>query len=142
MEPVLRLRASPEGEYYALLVARELYRNSAETDRILRGTFDPLALAYIDALGDVLPHASRAQTAWVYQFALGALVHHISDNRVERLSLGAAVAADPAASSLLIDFIVGGIQAALPPPRQPKASSRVRTAPAHARPTPSRTSTP
>ena len=142
VEPVLRLRASPEGEYYALLVARELYRNSAETDRILRGTFDPLALAYIDALGDVLPHANRAQAAWVYQFALGALLHHISDNRVERLSLGAAVAADPTAAGLLIDFIVGGIQAALPPPHKTKASGPVRPAPARARATPSRSPTP
>jgi len=35
--PVLTLRASAEGEYYALLVARELYHASKEADRVLRG---------------------------------------------------------------------------------------------------------
>ncbi|MDZ4358233.1 MAG: TetR family transcriptional regulator, partial [Variovorax sp.] len=48
--PVLRLRSSSEGEYYALLVARELYHATEEADRVLRGYFDPLAEAYIDAL--------------------------------------------------------------------------------------------
>ena len=58
--PVLALRASAEGEYYALLVARELYHATEEADRVLRGYFDPLAEAYIDALHIALPHATRA----------------------------------------------------------------------------------
>ena len=70
--PVLALRASAEGEYYALLVARELYHATEEADRVLRGYFDPLAEAYIDALHVALPHATRGQVAWGYQFALGA----------------------------------------------------------------------
>ncbi|MDO8771654.1 MAG: TetR/AcrR family transcriptional regulator, partial [Burkholderiaceae bacterium] len=114
--PVLRLRASAEGEYYALLVARELYHIEDETDRVLRAYFDPLAHAFIDALNVALPHATRGQIAWCYQFALGALLHHISDNRVERLSNGECVACDPAAAGLLIQFIVGGLRAALPVP--------------------------
>ncbi|MEO8060293.1 MAG: helix-turn-helix domain-containing protein, partial [Burkholderiales bacterium] len=48
--PVLRLRASSEGEYYALLVARELYHALEETDRVLRAYFDPMAHTFIDAL--------------------------------------------------------------------------------------------
>ncbi len=114
--PVLSLRASSEGEYYALLVARELGHARTETDRMLRTFFDPLATAFIDALQRVLPHASRAQAAWVYQFALGALLHHLSDVRVERLSNGRCRANDPAAAALLVGFIVGGIRAALPEP--------------------------
>jgi AcrR family transcriptional regulator len=89
--PVLRLRASDEGEHYALLVARELMHAS-------------------------LPHASRAEVAWAYQFSLGCLLHHIVDQRVERLSQGQAVAMDAAAHALLKKFIVGGIRAALPRP--------------------------
>lgn len=116
--PVLRLRASAEGEYYALLVARELYHATPETDRVLRAYFDPLAHAFIDALNRALPHATRGQVAWCYQFALGALLHHLSDTRVERLSRGESVAGDPAASQLLCSFIVGGMNAALPTPRQ------------------------
>jgi AcrR family transcriptional regulator len=119
--PVLRLRASPEGEYYALLVGRELFYAAEETDRVLRTYFDPLAHAFIDALSEWLPHASRGQVAWCYQFALGALMHHLSDDRVTRLSHGECVLRDPAGDALLVDFIVGGIRAALP---EPAAKSR------------------
>lgn len=122
--PVLKLRASAEGEYYALLVARELYHATPETDRVLRAYFDPLACAFIDALQTALPHATRGQVAWGYQFALGALLHHLSDNRVERLSLGANRAGDPAAAPLLVSFIVGGLRAALPVRSPSKTTSR------------------
>ena len=117
--PVLALRASPVGEYYALLVARELYHASAEADRVLRAFFDPLATAYIDALQIALPHATRGQVAWGYQFALGALTHHLSDVRVERLSRHENRRCDPAAAPLLVSFIVGGLRAALPRPKLP-----------------------
>jgi AcrR family transcriptional regulator len=123
--PVLRLRASAEGEYYALLVARELYHATAETDRVLRAYFDPLANAFIDALHRVLPHASRGQVAWCYQFALGALLHHLSDTRVERLSRGESTPGDPATGALLNRFIVGGIRAALPTPVPASKNPRV-----------------
>jgi len=123
--PVIELRGSAEGEYYALLVARELYHAREESDRVLRGFFDPLAHAFIDALQRALPHATRGQVAWVYQFALGALLHHLSDTRVERLSRGESRACDPAAAPLLVAFIVGGIRAALPAP-----PARKKTAPA------------
>ena len=115
--PVLALRASADGEHYALLVARELAHASEEADRVLRAYFDPLAHAYIDALQAALPHATRPQVDWCYQFALGALLHHLSDARVERLSRGASRRSDPAAAPLLVNFIVGGLRAALPKPR-------------------------
>jgi NitT/TauT family transport system substrate-binding protein len=117
--PVLALRASAEGEYYALLVARELYHATEEADRVLRGYFDPLAAAYIDALHVALPHATRAQVAWGYQFALGALLHHLNDSRIERLSRGENKRADPAVAPMLVNFIVGGLRAALPKPKTP-----------------------
>lgn len=115
--PVLRMRASIEGEYYALLVARELFHIRDESDRVLHDFFDPLAHAFIDALNVALPHATRGQIAWGYQFALGALLHHISDDRVVRLSNGQNVPSDPAAAELLTRFIVGGLRAALPAPQ-------------------------
>jgi AcrR family transcriptional regulator len=114
--PVLALRASAEGEYYALLVARELYHATEEADRVLREYFDPLATAYIDALHLALPHARRGEVAWGYQFALGSLMHHISDIRVERLSRNENRRCDPLAAPLLVNFIVGGLRAALPRP--------------------------
>lgn len=118
--PVLALRASAEGEYYALLVARELYHATEEADRVLRGYFDPLATAYIDALHVALPHATRSQVAWGYQFALGALLHHLNDTRIERLSRGENKRADPAMAPMLVNFIVGGLRAALPKPKTPR----------------------
>ena len=127
--PVLALRASAEGEYYALLVARELYQATEEADRVLREYFDPLAMAYIDALHLALPHATRGEVAWGYQFALGALTHHISDIRVERLSCNENRRCDPLAAPMLVNFIVGGLRAALPRPEDsPKKTTTRRQA--------------
>ena len=123
VQPVLRIRASAEGEFYALLVARELGYASPEADRVLRRHFDPLAHAFIDALRLALPHASVGACAWAYQFALGALLHHLSDQRVQRLSLGANTPNDVSSHPMLVRFIEGGIRAALPPPPAPPAAS-------------------
>ncbi len=123
VEPVLALRASEEGESYALLVARELAYNSAEVDRALREFFDPLAHAFIDALNEALAHASRADVAWCYQFALGALLHHLSDVRVSRLARKPSLRSNAASTALLVSFIVGGIRAALPAPKGPTRPS-------------------
>jgi AcrR family transcriptional regulator len=115
VQPVLRLRTSSEGEYYAQLVARELVYRSPQAEQVLAEHFDPLALAFIPALQSACPGSTHGAAAWAYQFALGALLHHISDKRVERLSLGENRAADPAAAPLLIDFICAGISAVLIP---------------------------
>ena len=116
VEPVLHMRASAEGEYYALLVGRELAYAADEADRVLRDFFDPLAHAFIDALHAARPQVPRAQAAWAYQFALGALLHHISDQRVQRLSNGINTPNDAAAAPLLIAFITAGLDAALQVP--------------------------
>ncbi len=120
VQPVIRMRSSPEGRYYAQLVGRELAYNSEEADRVLRDFFDPMAHRFIDALHQALPEGSRADAAWGYQFALGSLLHHLVDDRVERLSLHLNRASDPAASERLVRFIVGGLRAAMPVPVQKK----------------------
>ncbi len=111
--PVLRLRASPEGAWYALLMTRGINEPGTETDLVMRQYFDPMAHAFIDALLDAFPGRTRAQVAWAYQFMLGALLHHIGDERVERLSGGANVPNDPAAAPLLAAFITGGMRQAM-----------------------------
>ena len=111
--PVIRLRSSPEGHYYAQLVGRELAYNSQEADRVLRDFFDPMAHRFIDALHAALPHAARADVAWGYQFALGALLHHVNDQRIERLSYGQNQPGDEAAAGpLLVRFIAQGMRGA------------------------------
>lgn len=127
VEPVLRMRASAEGEFYALLVGRELAYAADEADRVLRDFFDPLAQAFIDALHAIRPAASRARAAWGYQFALGALLHHLSDMRVARLSHGASRPNDPAAAPLLVEFICAGLEAVLRP--DPPHERRQETTP-------------
>jgi AcrR family transcriptional regulator len=125
VQPVLRLRASAEGEYYAQLVARELFYRTPEAVQVLADHFDPMAHAFIDALHAACPGSSRAAAAWAYQFAVGALLHHISDDRVERLSRRRNKPSDAGAAPLLVDFISAGIGAVL-----------ARPAPLSATPTP------
>ncbi len=120
VDPVLALRASAEGEYYAMLVARELAYRTPDADRVLAEYFDPMAHAFIDALHTLRPDVPRAQVAWAYQFAMGALLHHIMDHRVQRLSHGENSPHDPAAAPLLIDFMTAGIDAALKTPLSPR----------------------
>ena len=112
--PVLALRCSAEGEFYAQLVARELVYRTPDTDRVLAEMFDPMAHAFIDALHQLRPRWPRARAAWAYQFAMGALLHHLVDHRVQRLSHGQNAPHDAAAAPLLIDFICAGIDAVLP----------------------------
>jgi len=116
VDPVLRMRASSEGEFYARLVARELAHRSVETDRVLADFFDPMAHAFIDAMHQACHTSTRPQAAWAYQFALGALMHHISDSRVLHLSRGRNKSNDPAAGTMLVDFITAGVAAVLLPP--------------------------
>ena len=120
VDPVLALRASAEGEYYAMLVARELAYRTPDADRVLAEYFDPMAHAFIDALHQLRPRQPRARAAWAYQFAMGALLHHIMDHRVQRLSHGENAPHDPAAAPLLIDFMTAGIDAALKTPLSPR----------------------
>lgn len=113
VEPVLAMRASAEGEFYALLVSRELAHATTEADRVLQDFFDPLAHAFIDALHAARPAVPRAQAAWGYQFALGTLLHHINDQRVHRLSHRISTPNDPAAAPMLVAFITAGLEAVL-----------------------------
>ena len=114
--PVLRLRASEEGVWYALLMTRGINEPGTETDQVMRRYFDPMANAFIDALMDAFAGCTRAHVAWAYQFMLGALLHHIGDERVQRLSGGVNVPNDPAAAPLLAAFITGGMRQAMSQP--------------------------
>jgi AcrR family transcriptional regulator len=121
VSPLVALHQHPEGQFYALMAARDLAAPSPEADRAHRAFFDPLAHAFIDALMTSVPQASRGRVAWCYQFMLGALLHFLTDERVERLSRGENRSADPAAKAELLTFIEAGCRAVLGEPGTPKA---------------------
>ncbi|MCU0925728.1 MAG: TetR/AcrR family transcriptional regulator [Hydrogenophaga sp.] len=143
VRPVLVQRASAEGEYYAQLVGRELARQTPETHRVLTEFFDPLAHSFIDAIHAARPGHDRARAAWAYQFALGALLHHITDHRAPTLSRGRNQICGPDAAPLLVDFITAGISAVMPLPtsvsRSPSPASSRSPAPRRRAPSTSTT---
>jgi AcrR family transcriptional regulator len=116
VEPIVRMRASPEGESYALFMTRGLMQQGAEEDRAIREFIDPVATEYVNALHSALaaeyPGLTHAQAAWGFQFAIGAVLHFLSDQRVERLSNDINVAGDPAVVTQLIAFIEHGLRGA------------------------------
>lgn len=128
VSPVLALAQHPDGRYYALMAARDLTMPTPEADRAQREFFDPMAHAFIDALMRVSPGATRGQVAWCYQFMLGATLHFMTDQRVERLSRGENRAADPQAKTQLLAFITAGFRAVLGS-SAPAAAARPRKAP-------------
>ncbi|MES2259063.1 MAG: TetR family transcriptional regulator [Pseudomonadota bacterium] len=109
--PVLKLAQSTDGGNFLRLISRGMTEQLSEDEKVIQELFDPLAHAFIDALACVQPHVSRGTVAWCYQFALGALLHHVTDRRVERLSRGENRHDDFAHSQpLLVRFIVHGIR--------------------------------
>lgn len=114
--PVVRIRSSDEGVSYALFLARGLTQQGGEEDRAIREFLDPVSAEFITALHGALSHEypgfTHAQAAWGYQFALGVLLHYLSDQRVNRLSNGVNVAGDPAVERQLVAFITHGLRGA------------------------------
>lgn len=115
VRPVVRARlATPEGESYALFVARALSQQGVEEDRAIRQYFDPVAAEFIDALATSLavshPGFTHAHAAWGFQFALGALLHYLTDQRVTRLSGGINAVGDPMVAAQLVAFIAHGLR--------------------------------
>jgi AcrR family transcriptional regulator len=111
--PALKVAATPDGRVFLRLMSRGMSDHLAEDEPVIRELFDPLAHAFIDAFMQAMPGTTRGTAAWCYQFALGALLHHVIDQRVERLSLGENTPGDgESAGPLLVRFIAAGIRAA------------------------------
>ena len=117
--PLAAMNRDPAGRYFARMAARDLASPTPESEQAQHAFFDPMAHAFIDALQTLFPRATRADVAWCYQFMLGAVLHHLSDVRVERLSLGTATAADPAREPMLVAFVAAGFRGALGEPARP-----------------------
>ena len=62
---------------------------------IIAGTFDRISHAFLDAIAECLPGASKVDLIWRSQFLLGALYYAlINPERVTRLSGGAIIGTD------------------------------------------------
>lgn len=116
--PLVALHADPAGQHFAKMAARDLSAPTPESEQAQRQYFDPMAHAFIDALQRLFPKRSRADVAWCYQFMLGATLHFLSDVRIERLSKGTAVPADPARQGMLLAYLAAGFRGALAQPAQ------------------------
>lgn len=114
--PLVAMNRDPAGQYFAKMAARDLASPTPEAEQAQREFFDPMAHAFIDALQQLFPKHARADVAWCYQFMLGAVLHHLSDVRVEHLSGGTATAADPAREPMLVAFVAAGFRGALGDP--------------------------
>lgn len=113
--PVLALQKTEEGANYVTLVSRELMHPIEEAQLAIKEFFDPVALAFLAAMQQAFPQATRDQVGWGYQFTLGALLSFLFRNRVSRLldaSGDAELDNDP---KMLLDTIIGGLNAALEP---------------------------
>jgi AcrR family transcriptional regulator len=110
--PVLELDRTADGHTFLRLLARGMSEQLEEDRPIIEELFDPLATAFIDALTTAQPGVPRTTVAWCYQFALGALIHHVTDDRIRRLSPGGAAEQRRHAADLLVRFIAQGITGA------------------------------
>ena len=126
--PVLALHRSPEGQYFAMMAARDLTVPTSDTNDLEHEFFDPMARAFIDALVEACPGAERPAMAWCYQLALGAMLHFLmSAERAERLGGGTLGRDDPAAAALLVNFIATGIRGGVAAPHAARRVARPPT---------------
>ena len=116
--PAMTVASTPDGRNFLRLMSRGIHEQLSEDEAMVRQMFDPLAHAFIDALHLALPQASRSTVAWCYQFALGALLLNIVDQRIERLSFGENQPGDTeSAGPVLVRFITEGMRGACGTPR-------------------------
>ncbi|MGZ9713020.1 TetR/AcrR family transcriptional regulator [Glaciimonas sp. GNP009] len=123
--PVVQMRAHPDGENFLILVARTVWEQSEIAVRVIQRYYDPLARDFIDALQVLFPDRDESSLYWAYEWALGALLMHIADKRVERLSKGVCKAGGVDRGPDLVAFICGGIRAMPAQPKKKSAKSSV-----------------
>lgn len=110
VQPFVRWRQNPDDAHHVLLLAREIARNGQEARPVFQAFVDPLAMRFIDALIGATPGLSREDAAWTYRFALGALLHHLVDERAGWPDNEVVHPPQACGTRRLVDFIVGGVQ--------------------------------
>ena len=105
VRPLLQLREQAESADFARMVMRGVIDRHEASARIKADFYEPMADELIAALQDALPLAKPANLCRSYQWALGALLHHV---------LAAAPADDEEDDddAALLRFLSHGIRAA------------------------------
>ncbi|MEB0138635.1 MULTISPECIES: TetR/AcrR family transcriptional regulator [unclassified Undibacterium] len=104
VRPLLQLREQTESADFARMVMRGVIDRHEASERIRADFYAPMADELIAALQDALPLATQTSLCRSYQWALGALLHHVL-----AADPGGDEAADDAA---LLRFLSHGIRAA------------------------------
>src|ERR1700760_3014356 len=104
---------------------------NAVAGKIIAQTFDDTSHAFVDAIGESLPHVPRTEIVWRCHFLLGALYYTlVTPERVSRLSRGEAEGGDAAmAIEQLVRATVASLQAPALEKRLP--ATRLSGAPIH-----------
>jgi len=118
-EPVIRLRASPDGQPFSMLVARSVWEPGEEARHVVTTYYDQLAEVFIEKMCKALPAVHRDEIVWGYEYSLGALLMLVADERVERLSKHGAKSGDPARCDQLIAFLTAGFLSVIAKVRTP-----------------------
>lgn len=108
--PVIQMRAHPEGENFLILVARTVWEQSELAVRVIQRFYDHLAQDFVATLHLVYPNIDEKTRYWIYEWALGALLMHIADQRVGRLSRGKCVPGGADSGADLVKFLCAGIR--------------------------------
>jgi AcrR family transcriptional regulator len=109
--PILAMRSNDEEAPFAILFARASWDSSAEAKEAVKRFYDPIAFAVLLALTRLLPNRSSTDLAWGYEWALGAFLMHLANDRVESVSRGRVASADVGSKTEnLIRFICAGLR--------------------------------
>ena len=127
-EPAVNVRSSASGEAFSLLVARSVWDQGSVAQQMLQRYYDPLAEVFIETMMRALPNCDRVTIVWGYEYAIGALLMHLADRRVERLSAGHATSGDPTRVKDLVSFIASGFRALAKGASEPDPDSEARSA--------------
>jgi AcrR family transcriptional regulator len=111
IKPVADMRSNPEQALFAILTARAAWDSSEEAKAAVKRFFDPIAFAVLRRLTRLLPDREPADLAWGYEWALGAFLMHLGNDRIESVSRGRAVVGDVGSQTeALIRFVCAGLR--------------------------------
>jgi AcrR family transcriptional regulator len=111
IEPMVKMRSHPEGAPFAILSARAAWDSSEEAKAAVNRFYDPIAFAVLRSLIRLLPDRDAKDLAWGYEWALGAFLMHLGNDRIQSVSQGRAVVDDIGSKcDALIRFVCAGLR--------------------------------